>query len=174
MSSVQDFMQQYGGPMLPIVAFEEIGATISGRIIYTPITDMQTVDGGGTQPVLKISIEAGEGTNITAGKAGERHRVQLGEAVSVWIKPGAQTAALFAACAAVGALEPKTGGVLKMRYTGDGVRSPGKSAPKQYLCRYELPADVINAGDPFDGSQSTTAGADRTPAAATTQLDELF
>lgn len=174
MSGVAEFLQQYGGPMLPIVAFEQIGATIAGTILYTPIRDEQTVDGGGVQPVLKISVEAGQGTNITAGKAGERRAVQQGEHVSIWIKPGAQTAALFEACARAGVLEPERGGQLAMRYTADGQRSPGKSPPKQYQCRYEAPVHTNSVDDLLDGSQSTTAGDPPLQTSTTTALDELF
>lgn len=146
MNEATEFLSEYGGPMLPIVAFEQIGNTVRGKILTTPRVKTQTMDNV-EQKVLAISLEVIDGTNIPCGKAGERRPAQVGEHVALWIKAGGMASALGDAVNRTGGGDIAVGGTLAMRYTGDGQRSGSKSPPKQYQAAYTPPVQSVGLDD---------------------------
>lgn len=163
MNEANDFLNEYGGPMLPIVAFEQIGNIIVGKIVGTARVRTQTQDGGVESKVLAIPLEVVDGSSIPCGKAGDRRPAQRGEQVALWVKAGGMASALQDALNKVHAPGLSVGGTLAMKYTGDGARSPGKSPPKQYLAQYLPPVasvgldDLLPAGGPTAGNAGDVA-----------------
>lgn len=168
MSNADRWLQENGGEVHPACAFEAIGQVIVGRVIDTPRIIETTMDGRTTENYV-VAVEVLTGTSIPAGKAGERRAAQVGEKVSIWIKPGNMAAALRTAVSRAGANGVAIGGTLAVKYAGDGERSPGKSPPKLYSAKYEAPAVSVPVPDDLASNIQPNSAVPAAPPS-----DELF
>ena len=121
-----------GGDSNPGVAFDDIGAKIVGVINTAPaIVDTQY----GERMVMDLIAD--KASECTAGP--DRNVVNAGDVVTLWIKPGAMTRAIKEALVNAGAGDPEVGGIIAVKYTGDGEKKPGRNAPKLYKATYQKP-----------------------------------
>lgn len=143
MSDSQNWLRQNSGAGHPAVAFEEIGATIAGKIVETPRVVSSDFDGRTTESLV-VAVEATDGTTIRAGKADARVPVETGDVVSIWIKAGAMATAVQKAISEAKADGLSEGGTLAVQYTNDGERKPGKNPPKLYAAQYKAPVASVS------------------------------
>lgn len=121
-----------GGNDHPGVAFTEPGATLAGVVDSTPRA--VTTQYGDR---LVVEVVAAAGTTAPKGTEGVDGPIEIGEAVSLWVKPGAMAAAIRDACKAAGVKGIAAGDTLVVRYTADGEKSkPGQNPPKLYAAKY--------------------------------------
>jgi hypothetical protein len=164
------WLQENSGAAYPAVAFDQIGATIVGRVIEKPrVVKGEKLDGSGEEESLVIAVEVLPNTAIMAGKKDDRVPASVGEIVSIWVKPfGNLTAMLVQALSAYRHDEPAVGAILAIRYTHDGEQTKrGMNPPKQYFVEYRAPQPIaqgqsliggaaqqqINQGEPFPAQQ---------------------
>lgn len=122
--------QNAGGSGSPGVAFKTIGAKIVGTIASQP-RKVDTEFG----PRLVVELTAADGTTATLG---DGTPINIGDEVTLWLKPGAMAHAVKQARDTAGVPGLSIGDVLAFAYTGDGVASKaGWNPPKQYAAKLQ-------------------------------------
>lgn len=123
----------------PAISFNQVGAKIVGRIISTP----RTVDTEfGSRLVVELEVHDGS-TVVAAGEP-----VNVGDIVSLWIKPGAMATAVASAIKDAGGAGLGEGDVIAVQYSGDGVASkPGWNPPKQFRARLQPARQTVPVDD---------------------------
>lgn len=131
-----------GGSGNPGVYFAKIGDKVVGRINGLP----KKVDTEfGERLVVELVAVAGS-TGVGKGKRGADGAIVEGDEVTLWIKPGAQAAAIRDAIAKANASGLSDGGVLAVQFSD--TRDTGKPEPvKLYAAQYQAPVPAVAVGE---------------------------
>lgn len=106
----------------PSVYLGAVGRKVVGKIVGTPHTAETTFG-----PRLVVDLEVVEGTNCLKGKNGNEGAAEVGEILTLWIKPGNQAAAVRTALENVEAKGLEPGGTLALALTDQ--KDVGKGNP---------------------------------------------
>lgn len=144
MSTAMDFLNSNAGGSgedHPSVYLGEIGRKVVGKIVGVPRT-VETTFG----PRLVVDLEATEGTNCRKGKNGSDGDAEVGETLTLWIKPGNQAGAVRDAIRAAEAAGLEEGGTLALALTDQ--QDVGKGNPLNiHKAQYKSPVSAVAVSD---------------------------
>lgn len=154
MNPAEEWRQQRSGAMYPAVAFERPGYIIKGKVAELPrLVTTPSMNGSGDEETYVVAVDVLDGSQVLAGKSGERKPAQPGERVSIWFRSGAILNALSQAISRANAQGLAVGGMLAVRREADGQGKPGLTPPHMYTVQYIAPVQEVAlpvySGDPF-------------------------